>query len=150
MFRCFSSQVLSENIPISINKNFNITGKNYTGLYSMDSTLFNLLLLLYSCVRRMLLSGVYLCTSVSDSRSPRPVSRPVLSVRLPLYRSPPADPARLASRRLRSAEAELADLLQTLWESQGPPAAPRSSGSWGSRWAEPAPRRNSWRVRRAV
>ena len=49
---------------------------------------------------------------------PSAASRSILSVRLPLYRPPSSDPGRLLSRRLRSAEAELVDLLEALWESQ--------------------------------
>ena len=61
----------------------------------------------------MLLSGVYLCTSVSN---PRPA--PLVGRFCRSSSRCTGDPARLTSRRLRSAEAELADLLQTLWESQ--------------------------------
>ena len=40
---------------------------------------------------------------------------------LPGVTSPPADPTRLTSRRLRSVEAELADLLQTTADAVGEP-----------------------------
>ena len=59
----------------------------------------------------MLLSGVHLCTSVSDPRPAPSAGRFCRSASR-------CTGLRLTSRRLCSAEAELADLLQTLWESQ--------------------------------
>ena len=64
-----------------------------------------------------LVSTVYLCTSVSDPR-PAPSAGRFCRPASRCTRPPPADPARLTSRRLRFAEAELADLLLALWESQ--------------------------------